>query len=204
MKILYTRCSTQEQNPERQLQNSQDFDYVLVDYCSGSTPLFERPQGKQLKELTEKGVLKNLTVHSIDRLGRSTVDVLLTWEYFTKSNVIVECSNPRLRNIGDDGKIDSFSQLLLSILSCMAEHEKKLISERQMEGINIRKAKGLYGGRKIGSKENLNAFLKKKKTLKIIEYLNKKYAYNEISKIVGCSTSTIVKTNRILRNISKD
>ena len=45
MKVLYTRVSTTEQNIDRQVIDKDKYDYVLIDKCSGSIPLFERPNG---------------------------------------------------------------------------------------------------------------------------------------------------------------
>ena len=76
MKVYYSRVSTAEQNDERQLQDLNGFDYVLTDKCSGLIPLFERPKGSELKKLIEKDKLSHIEIHSIDRIGRSTIDVL--------------------------------------------------------------------------------------------------------------------------------
>ena len=72
MKILYSRVSSQSQNEERQIQNTDGFDYVLVDKCSGLIPFWERPQGSQIKKLIDSNKLNHLEIHSIDRLGRNT------------------------------------------------------------------------------------------------------------------------------------
>jgi DNA invertase Pin-like site-specific DNA recombinase len=152
--------------------------------------------------MVENGTLKELTVHSIDRLGRSTLDVLTVWEDLTKRGITIICKNPNLRNITEDGKVDKFSELMMGILSTMSSFEKSLIRERQMEGIKIRKEKGLYSGRRIGTRESTNKFLLKKKNQTIIEYLKKgTYSYQEIGKIVGCSTTTITKVKKVLDTI---
>jgi DNA invertase Pin-like site-specific DNA recombinase len=193
MKVFYSRVSTSEQNDERQLQNLKGFDYILSDKCSGSIPLWERPKGKGLKELIDTHQLELLEIHSIDRLGRNMMDVLGVWTELTQKGITIVCRNPSLRNLTDDGKIDKFSQLMMGILSTMSDFERNLIKERQMEGIRIRKERGLYGGRKIGSKMDTTQFLQKEKSQKIIEYLKKGYTHNEISKILRCSPTTIQK-----------
>jgi DNA invertase Pin-like site-specific DNA recombinase len=198
MIVLYSRCSGVDQNISRQLTNSKDYDYVLTDYCSGSIPLFERPQGSQLKKMIENGTLKRMDVHSIDRLGRSTLDVLSVWTYLTQRGIVIECKNPTLRNINEDGTVDKFSELMLSILSTMSQFEKSLIRERQMEGIKIRKEKGLYGGRRIGTVDSVQSFLKKKRSQDILNYLSKgTYSYDEISKILSVSTTTVTKVKKM-------
>ena len=194
MKVFYSRVSTIEQNSERQLINLEGFNYVLNDKCSGLIPLFERPQGSQLRNLIDTGKLTHLEIHSIDRLGRNLISTLEVWNELTQKNIVIVCRNPNIRNIDENGKIDMFSELMMSILSTMSAFEKSLIKERQMEGIRVRKEKGLYGGRKIGSVDTPERLLSKPKNKKIIEYLNKgNYTYQEIGKILGCSMTTIAK-----------
>jgi len=199
MKIFYGRVSSVEQNTERQLQNLSGFDYVLTDKCSGVIPLFERPQGSQIRKFIDNGELNHLEIHSIDRLGRCLMSTLEVWNELTQKNIVVVCRNPNIRNIDENGKVDMFSELMMSILSTMSSFEKSLIKERQMEGIRIRQEKGLYGGRKIGSIVSPEKFLNKPKSRKIVEYLNKgNYTYNEISRIVGCSMTTISKVQKLM------
>jgi DNA invertase Pin-like site-specific DNA recombinase len=51
MIVLYTRVSTVDQNIDRQVIDKDQYDYVLVDKCSGSIPLFERPKGSEIEKL---------------------------------------------------------------------------------------------------------------------------------------------------------
>ncbi len=117
MKVFYSRVSSIDQNEERQIQNIDGFDYVLTDKCSGLIPLWERPQGSQIRKLIDNNQLTHLEIHSIDRLGRSTLDVLHVWKELTDMGITVVCRNPSLRNLQDDGKVDMFSELMISILS---------------------------------------------------------------------------------------
>ena len=145
MKVLYTRISTSiNQKVDRQIVDKDQYDYVLMDTCSGSIPLYERPKGSEIEKLISWGKLKELHVHSIDRLGRNTIDVLSTWKELTEKGIRIICKNPSLQNIDENGKEDQFSSLLIGILSTLSQYEKSTIRERQMEGIRIRKEKGLY------------------------------------------------------------
>lgn len=199
MKVLYSRVSTLTQNPDRQLTKSKEYDYVLTDFCSGLIPLFERPQGSQIKKMIDDGVELELHIHSIDRLGRSTLDVLLVWDELTKKGITIVCKNPNIRNLDENGKVDKFSELTMGIINLMSSFEKSLIRERQMEGIRVRKEKGLYSGRRIGTVDTKERFLSKPKSQQIINYLKRgSYSYEEIGKIVGCSTTTITKVNKLL------
>jgi DNA invertase Pin-like site-specific DNA recombinase len=186
------------QNESRQNQNSEGFDYVFIDKCSGLIPLWERPKGSQIKKLIERGELKQLTIHSIDRLGRSTEDVLKVWKELTEKGITIECRNPNIRNITEEGKEDIFSKLMMSLLSVMATFEKDMIRERQLEGISIAKSKGLYVGRSVNTKESIEKFLAKSKNKKIAEYLSAGYTQSEIVKILECSFSTVQKVKLLV------
>jgi DNA invertase Pin-like site-specific DNA recombinase len=204
MIVLYTRVSTTDQNPDRQLTNSKEYDYVLTDYCSGSIPLYERPKGSEIKKMIDNKSLTRLVIHDVTRIGRNTLDVLSIWSELTERGIVIECKNPNLRNIDETGKVDKFSELMLSILSTMSQFEKSLIKERQMEGIKIRQEKGLYGGRRIGTTDTISSFLKKKRSQDILNYLNKgTYSYDEISKILSVSTTTITKVKKMSQMSSK-
>ena len=197
MKVYYSRVSTQEQNDERQLQDLNGFDYVFTDKCSGSIEFFDRPKGSQIKELIDKKKLTHLEIHSIDRLGRNSLDVLKVWQQLTEMGIKVVCRNPNLTNFKSDGSQDEVSQMIISILSIMANFERQMILQRQKEGIEIAKHKGLYRGRKVGTQETKETFFTKTRNQKILSYLDKGYKYSEISKIVKCSFSTINKVSNI-------
>ena len=197
MKVLYTRISTSiNQKVDRQIINKDNYDYVLIDTCSGSIPLFQRPNGGQIEKLITRGELKELHVHSIDRLGRNTIDVLSTWKDFTEKGIRIICKNPSIQNIDEDGKVDQFSSLLTGILSILSQYERDQIRERIMEGVRIRKEKGLYRGRRINTRDTPTQLLKKPKSKKILDYLDKGYTYHDISKIIPCSRTTIVKVKK--------
>jgi DNA invertase Pin-like site-specific DNA recombinase len=198
MKVFYSRVSSDDgsQNPERQLQNLKEFDYVFTDMCSGSIPLFERPKGGQIKKLIDENKLTHLEIHSIDRLGRSTLDVLTVWENMTKKGITITCRNPNIRNIDENGKVDKFSELMMSILSTMSTFEREMIRSRQLEGIKLRKERKLYSGRQVGTKDTSERLLQKERSKAILKYLEKGYPVREIAKIVPCSKTTITKVRK--------
>lgn len=202
MKVFYSRVSTADgsQNHDRQLVNTDGFDYVLTDNYTGNSDLFERPKGAQIKRLLDEGKLTHLEVHSIDRLGRNLVSVLNTWKELTDKGVLVVCRNPAVRNFDQDGNPDKFSELILSILGSMYSFEREMIRARQKEGIAVAKVTKphAYIGRRIGSNDSPEHFLGKEKNKKIISYLKKgTHSYAEISKIVGCSPVTISKVKKV-------
>ena len=202
MKVFYTRVSTVEQNDARQLKGTEDFDKVLRDRCSGIVPLWDRPKGKEIYKLILSGKLKELHIHSIDRLGRDTVSVLQIWRELTEKGVRVVCRNPNFQNFREDGEPDIFSDLMISILSTMSDFEKKLIKERQKEGIEKAKIDGRYSGRKTGTKESKAKFLEKAKSRAIIQDLNNGYPTTEIKDMRSCSYSTIQKVIKTYREVN--
>ena len=199
MKVFYTRVSTQEQNDDRQKVNTKDFDYVLSDKISGVVDLWERPRGKQIKELIDDGKLKELHVHSIDRLGRNTLSVLSVWKELTDLGIRVVCRNPNIQNIDDNGKTDPFSQLLLELLSSMSSFEKSMIDMRRTEGIERTKIlhPERYSGRKIGSVVSPEKFLQREKSQMILKDLENGYSSKEIIFRCRCSYSTISKVKNL-------
>ena len=197
MKVFYSRISTEEQNDERQKLNTKEFDYVLSDKCSGTIPIWDRPQGSQIKKLIDEGKLKELHIHSIDRLGRNTLNVLSVWKELSDLKIRVVCRNPNFQNLNEKGETDMFSELMISILSTMGDFERKMIRERQLEGIKIRVEKGLYKGRQIGTTDSIEKFLNKPKSKDILRDLDNGYGIREISEMRDCSFSTIFKTKRL-------
>jgi DNA invertase Pin-like site-specific DNA recombinase len=204
MKVFYSRISTEDQSDLRQLKNTEKgFDYVLSDKCSGTIPIWERPRGKQIKNLIDEGKLKELHVHSIDRLGRNTLDVLSTYKELTDLNIRVVCRNPNIQNFNEDGTIDSFSEMMVSLLSVMSTFEKNMIDMRRKEGIErtMKFHPERYSGRKIGTTISPEKFLMKTKPQNIIKDLDNGYTMKEIMEMRKCSPSTIDKVKKLRRKV---
>lgn len=201
MKIFYSRVSTTDQNDARQLTNLSGFDLVVNDKCSGIIPLWQRPKGKKIYTLLQQGKLKELHIHSIDRLGRDTISVLQIWRELTELGIRLVCRNPNFQNLNENGEIDIFSELMISILSTMSDFEKKLIKERQKEGIEKAKVEGRYTGRKSGTIESQEQFLNKPKSQAIIQAIRKGYSVSQITEKWSCSYATINKVSKAFQDI---
>ncbi len=119
------------------------------------------------------------------------------WSDLTQKGITIVCRNPSLRNLTEDGKVDKFSQLMMGILSTMSDFERTLIKERQMEGIRLFKERQGYTGRKIGTTISAEVFLKKPRSVKILDYLQKGYTVREIGAILKVSPSTVVKVKKL-------
>ena len=91
--------------------------------------------------------------------------------------------------------------MMISILGVVAEMERKLILERQLEGIAIAKMKNVYTGRKKGTKEDPLKFLSKTKNKKALELLKKGYKSIEVSRITNLNVNTITKVKKLMLSI---
>jgi len=197
MRVLYVRVSSLTQNLDRQKVNKKDFDYLIEDRCSGSDEFFTREGGKKIKNLLDKNQISILCVHQIDRLGRNLRDILNTIHAFNSNNIPIHFLNPELKTLNGDGTENPFAKMMISILGTIGEMEKTQIRERQLEGIAIAKAKGLYKGRNKGTKENPIKFLTKAKNKKAVELLVKGYKNVEIAKIIGLHQNTVTKIKKL-------
>jgi len=198
MKVLYVRTSTIEQKTDRQRVNEKDFQLVVEDKCSGAINLFDRDGGRQLLRLIEKGALTELYVWQIDRLGRCLLDILSNIKFLTEKKICIHFISQGLSTIQPDGTENSVTKMIISILGTLAEMERTISRERQIEGITLAKLKGnVYTGRKRGSSEDVYKFLSKPKNLKALEYIKKGYKNVEVAKIVGLHYNTVTKIKKL-------
>ena len=146
----YIRVSSYDQNEDRQLIAMRKMEIpqknLYVDKQSGKD--FKRPQyQKMLRRLKANDLL---FIKSIDRLGRNYTEILEQWRYLTKiKNIdIVVLDMPLLdTRIGKDLMGTFLSDIVLQVLSFVAENERINIRQRQAEGIAAAKAKGIRFGR---------------------------------------------------------
>lgn len=145
----YVRVSTQEQNEERQLTAMRNFgvheENIVVEKVSGKD--FNRPRYRRLvRALRAKDVL---VVKSIDRLGRNYTEILDQWSFITKKReaAIVVLDMPLLdTRQSRDLTGTLISDIVLQLLSYVAQTERENIRQRQMEGIAAAKSRGVHFG----------------------------------------------------------
>ncbi|MDM1397768.1 recombinase family protein [Myroides odoratimimus] len=202
MKARYIRVSTLNQNIERQLIKQYPEELLYIDKISGSIPFAKRIQGSKLLNDITSLKINYISISSIDRLGRDTLDVLQTIEKFHEKKICLKIDNLGLESLIKNKENQTF-KLIVSVLANISEMERTSILERQKEGIAIAKAKGIYKGRARNSVESAEKFLSKYST--VIFYLNKKYppTLNEIAKLCDCSKNTVQKVKKTILNINK-
>ena len=146
----YIRVSTREQNEDRQVIALREVGIpeknVYMDKQSGKD--FDRPRYKKLLRKLKKDDL--LYIKSIDRLGRNYAEILEQWRILTKDKGIdiVVLDMPLLDTRRGKDLMGTFlSDIVLQVLSFVAENERINIRQRQAEGIAAAKAKGVKFGR---------------------------------------------------------
>ena len=146
----YVRVSTRDQNEDRQLIALRELKIpeknIFMDKQSGKD--FNRPQYKRLVRKLKKDDL--LYIKSIDRLGRNYAEILEQWRLLTqtKGADIVVLDMPLLDTRRGKDLMGTFlSDIVLQVLSFVAENERTNIRQRQAEGIAAAKAKGIRFGR---------------------------------------------------------
>lgn len=146
----YIRVSSREQNEDRQLIALKEVGIaeknIFLDKQSGKD--FNRPQYKRLIRKLKKDDL--LYIKSIDRLGRNYEEILQQWRVLTKEKGvdIVVLDMPLLDTRRGKDLMGTFlSDIVLQVLSFVAENERSNIRQRQAEGIAAAKARGVKFGR---------------------------------------------------------
>lgn len=196
----YVRVSSIDQNEGRQLvvmdENNVPKGNVYIDKQSGKD--FERPQYKKLVKKLKPGDL--LYILSIDRLGRNYEDIQKQWRILTKDIGIDICviDMPLLDTRNGKDLMGTFiADLVLQILSFVAQSERENIKKRQAQGIAAAKAKGVKFGRP--EKDIPDDFEKI-----IIEWEQKRLPFLEVLKLCNMSEATFYRRLREYRLVHDD
>ncbi len=152
-KYGYVRVSSKDQNEGRQVEKMLrlgiDEQFIFIDKASGKD--FDRPQYQHLRKCIQEGNL--IYIDALDRLGRNYDEIIKEWKYITRELnadiVILEnetlFDSRKFKSMGDIGKL--MEDQFLSLLSYVAEQERKKIRQRQREGIDLARKEGRAYGR---------------------------------------------------------
>lgn len=191
----YVRVSSIEQNEDRQMVALSKIDIspknIFIDKQSGKD--FERPQYKKLVRRLKSGDL--LYILSIDRLGRNYEEIQKQWRILTKDIGIDICvlDMPLLDTRNGKDLMGTFiADLVLQILSFVAQNERENIKKRQAQGIAAAKARGVKFGRpEKPVPQNFQKLIR--------EWENKKLSLEETLKECDMSESTFYRRLREYR-----
>lgn len=188
----YARVSSATQNEDRQMlamaQMKVPEENIYVDKQSGKD--FERPQYKKLLRKLNEGAI--LYVKSIDRLGRNYTEIQEQWRIISKEKKadIVVIDMPLLDTRRGKDLLGTFlSDIVLQVLSFVAENERSNIRQRQAEGIAAAKARGVRFGRpQIPMPDNFYEVCRRWK--------EKELSLQEAARLCGMSKTTFYDRTR--------
>lgn len=185
----YIRVSTREQNIERQmlslLEANVDKRNIYIDKQSGKD--FRRPAYSKMMRRVREGDL--IIIKSIDRLGRNYQEIMEQWRIITKEKKADICIQdmPLLDTTKTKDLLGTFiSDVVLQLLSFVAENERDNIRQRQAEGIAAAKAKGVrFGKPMIPLPKNFPELYQ--------EWMEERISLEEFACICNMGRSTIYK-----------
>lgn len=189
MEYGYIRVSTREQNEQRQLIAMREFgispNKIYMDKQSGKD--FERKNYKKMVRKLKKD--DTLVVKSIDRLGRNYEEILEQWRIITKEKqaAIVVLDMPLLDTRQNQDLTGTLiADIVLQLLSYVAQTEREFIRQRQAEGIAAAKRNGVKFGRKPMERPNGLESLKK-------QWLHGELSARAAAKQLGVTHSTFLR-----------
>ncbi len=197
MNYGYVRVSTKEQNEDRQLIALDEcrikIDKIYMDKQSGKD--FDRTEYKKMIKKLRSGDV--LVIKSIDRLGRNYEEILNQWREITKVKKadIIVLDMPILDTTQNKDLLGTLiSDLVLQLLSYVAENERTNIRQRQAEGIAAAKAKGIKFGRprKYDSEKFMEIY---------IRFLHQELTQKEAMKEMGVCKTTYYRIVKELKKI---
>lgn len=192
--LFYARVSSKDQSLERQIIVAKEMEikdeYIFIEKASGKD--FKRPEYQLMKRMFREEDI--LYVKSLDRLGRNKQMILDEWQELIKVKKIniVVLDMPLLdtRKYNDmNGLENLISDLILQLLSYMAEDERKRIRERQKEGIKVAISNGVaFGRKKIAVDENFKLIFN--------DWKQKKITAVEAMKRAGMKSNTFYRRTK--------
>ena len=198
MKVKYLRTSHFTQEGKRFDLDKTSYDRVFFDKgVSGTIPFAERPEGSVLMKWVKKGLITD----EVSRLGRNTKDVLGILETLQAHQVNVVIQELGMDSRKANGEENPYWKVVLTMMSCLYEMERKALLERTRQGIQAYKERGGTFGRQVGTVETRETFLSK--TKKIIRLLNQGKSYQDIQSRLQVSSTTIRKVKRYVGNNQK-
>ena len=179
MKVAYIRVSTVEQNEARQMEAMKGFgiDKYFIEKKSGKNTT-DRPQLQAMLAFVREG--DTVYIHSLDRLARSTQDLLNIVEQLQAKGVELHSDKEAIDSNTPTGK------LMLTMIAAINQFERENLLERQREGIAIAKEQGKYKGRKQVKPEAWEEAYSKYKAREI-------KSVSELAKVLGISRPTVYK-----------
>lgn len=202
--VIFARVSTNGQDYDRQIneltalaqKNEWKVSAIFSEKISGAKKNAERKELSKMIDYVNANHIDMVIVTELSRLGRDTLQVLEVIENFNKLGISLYIQNYHIETLTEDGKINSMSQFLITILAEVARMERKTIRERVESGYNNFRANGGKVGRKVGYRKSDEEM--KEQYAEEIRLLRKGISLRNISKITGKSVNTIRKCKEFI------
>lgn len=200
MKVGYARVSSLDQNLDRQLleMNENGVEKIFQEKASGKNTTDRAVFKECLEFLREQDTL---VVSSLDRLGRNYDDITDTVAELSKRNIkLIVLDMPFLNaDIQDETMAKLFKDMIINLLSYVAETERTKIKERQAQGIAVAKEKGVYKGKPLEYSPTARDKKKRAIYLNVVEELNKGTAIMSIAKKYDVSRNLVYRIKNSIK-----
>lgn len=201
MIIKYDRTSSLSQSGQIYIHdnNGKNYDLILWDKgISGSVEFNKRPEASKLISLLEAEKVTKVVFQDLSRVGRSLVDSRKTLDYIVKEKGIqVEIINQSISSHTPNGQISPIWTICISIFASIYEMERTRILELTEKGRKAALERGQVFGRKVGSTESADSFIKKAKSRQILSLLRQGKTVNDIKYRLKASPKTVRKVRKV-------
>lgn len=202
--VIYARVSTMTQDYQRQISDLTDFanrndmtvDCIFAEKVSGAKRQEERPELLKMIDYVNSNKIETVLVSEVSRLHRTQLGLLETISLLNENKISVYIQNLNIETLTEDKKVNPMAQLLVSLLSEIANLEKGNIRERMQSGYN----NFINNGGKVGRKEGYRKSSEEMKMQYIeeIKLLKKGYSLRNIQKITSTSVNTLRKVKSLI------
>ena len=202
--VIFARVSTNVQDYERQVneltalanRNGWSVEATFAEKVSGAKKNVERKELAKMVEFIKSNSIDKVLVTELSRLGRDTLQVLEVIEMFNREGISLYIQNYNIETPTAQGKVNTMSQFLITILAEVARMERKTIRERVESGYKNYRANGGKVGRKGGYRKSDEAMTEQ--YAEEIRLLKKGISLRNICKITGTSVNTIRKCKSLV------
>jgi DNA invertase Pin-like site-specific DNA recombinase len=198
----YLRTSHYLQNISTQVDKIEDGWKIYKDEgISGRISFKERKGGIKLLQDIKDGKISSVKILRIDRLGRDVKDILDTINSIHSFGIPITSLSEGITTLDDKGNVTPTTGLLVNVLSSLSEFFYHQNREKILNGIELAKKQGKYKGRATNSREDIDKYMNKPKTKKMLEMLKQGNSVRSIVRILECSPNSIYKLKKLSQNV---
>jgi DNA invertase Pin-like site-specific DNA recombinase len=204
---ILARVSTHHQDPKHQVNTLRNYCKannltvvkVVTSTITGNTDNRNRQDLKEVMLLAEQGAIDKVVVTELSRIGRKPREINKIIDALTALGVSIVFVQLGIESLDEEGKPTFTGNLVIAIHSEIAQYERQQLSERIKSGIEFARKQGKRIGRKAGSTEDIDEFLKKHR--KVVKSIEQGLSLRQIQKIHGTSRTTTSKIKKALQEL---